>query len=508
MNRVAVVTGRESGLFCDRSTRHPFRAVRIAVYFVLAFASTFSCARSAHAINAENVLVLYNTASPDGIEIALDYAQTHPGVRLLGLSGVSTAEQINQDHYLNVIRPQVLAGLTDEIDVIVTTKGLPLRIKNDVVNPSNYPGWRGEAFGVPILDSWWQKYSSLESELTRIDLIDSAELMGDQAAFLSPPSFPYATDHQASNPYFHSTQAFDRDNPALEGIRLAARLDGFTVSDVKAMIDRAQTAFSLPTQQMVILDDDPTAPGALVDRMVQLGYNVLEPKDYPFIYDNTTANITESPIPVIGYISHGKYGAGTGYIDNLEFELADGAVFHTWESYNAYSFSEGNNHYGQGLVGEWIAAGGTAALGHVHEPTASTATVANEDILWQKLLNGFTLAEAAWAATPQLSFVNTLIGDPLMVLKPWIIGDGTLDGVVGIDDLNLILHNWSTQTTLGAIRGDYNADGFVGIKDLNLLLTYWSSNKLVSPAAGVPEPVGAWCVLGGGLHLLTRRDPR
>jgi uncharacterized protein (TIGR03790 family) len=495
-------------LFCDRSAWPDIHVIRFAASFVLACASTFFFAQSAHALSAENVLVLYNTASPDGIEIALDYALTHPGVRLLGLSGVSTAEQIDQDHYLNVIRPQVLAGLTDEIDVIVTTKGLPLRIKNNAANPGAYSGWRGAAYGVPILDSWWQKYSSLESELTRIDLIDSAELMGDQAAFLSPPSFPYATDHQASNPYFHSTQAFDRGNPAVEGMRLTARLDGFTVSDVKAMIDRAQTAFSLPTQQMVILDDDPTAPGAVVDRMVQLGYNVLEPMDHRFIYDNTTADITGSSVPVIGYVSHGKYGAGYGYIDNLDFEPADGAVFHTWESYNAYSFVQGNNHYGQGLVGEWIAAGGTAALGHVHEPTASTATVANEDIFWQRLLSGFTLAEAAWAATPQLSFVNTLIGDPLMVLRPWIVGDGTLDGVVGLDDLNLILHNWNTPTTLGAIRGDYNADGFVGVKDLNLMLSYWSSNKLVSPAAGVPEPVGAWCVLSGTLHLMTRRGRR
>lgn len=495
-------------MFCDRSARLGICAIRFAAVFVLACASTFFFTQTALALSAENVLVLYNNASPDGIQIANEYARVHPGVTLLGLNGVSTAEQVGQDHYLNVIRPQVLAGLTDEIGVIVTTKGLPLRIKNDVTNPGTYPGWRGNAFGVPILDSWWKKYSSLESELTRIDLIDSAELMGDQAAFLSPPSFPYVTDHQASNPYFRSTQAFDRDNPVVEGMRLSARLDGFTVSDVFGMIGRAQTAFSLPTQQMVVLDDDPTAPGTVVDRMVQLGYNVLEPMDHGFIYDNTTADILNAAKPVIGYVSHGKYGAGYGYINKLDFDLADGAVFHTWESYNAYSFGQGNNHYGQGLVGEWIAAGGTAALGHVHEPTASTATVANEDIFWDRLLNGFTLAEAAWAATPQLSYVNTLIGDPLMVFKPWMVGDGTLDGVVGLDDLNLILHNWNMPTSLGVIRGDYNGDGFVGVKDLNLMLSYWSSNKLTAPSVVVPEPVGAWLVLSGVFHVLSRRAPR
>jgi hypothetical protein len=38
-------------------------------------------------------LVLYNTASPDGLEIAQYYAQVHPGVKLLGLNGVTTAEE-------------------------------------------------------------------------------------------------------------------------------------------------------------------------------------------------------------------------------------------------------------------------------------------------------------------------------------------------------------------------------------------------------------------------------
>ena len=174
-------------MFCYRSACLEVWSIRLAALFVLACASTLFFAHPAQAISADNVLVLYNNDSPDGIQIAIDYALTHPGVTLLGLSGVSTAEQVDQDHYLNVIRPQVLAGLTDDIDVIVTTKGLPLRIKNNAANPGMYPGWRGQAFGVPILDSWWKNYSSLESELTRIDLIDSATLMGDQAAFMSPP---------------------------------------------------------------------------------------------------------------------------------------------------------------------------------------------------------------------------------------------------------------------------------------------------------------------------------
>ncbi len=462
---------------------------RTAIAFMLASAVALFFITPAQALNPSDVVVLYNEDSPDGIEIANYYAQVYPEVQLLGLQGVSTAEQVSQDHYLNVIRPQVLAGISQTTAVIVTTKGLPLRIENTAPNPGTYPGWRGEPFGIPILDDWWEPYSSLESELTRVDLIDSAAMMGDQADFMSPPSFPYDTKHHAANPYFNTPLVFERKDSGTEGMRLTSRLDGFTVDDVKGMIDRAQLAFNLPSQQIVIADNDPNAPAAGVDRIQELAFNVLEPLGQAFVYDDTTANIVDSPWPVIGYVSHGSHatGAGSNSIDNLQFDIANGAVLHTWESFNAYSFQDGNNKFGQGLVGEWIAAGGTAALGHVEEPGASAATVANEDIFFDMLLQGFTLAEAAWSATPQLSFVNTVIGDPLMRLREWSPGDANLDGVVSVGDLSILLTYWNMDVSGGLAEGDFNFDGYVGFGDLSILLGNWEFTE-APPSVAVPEP--------------------
>jgi len=83
----------------------------------------------AHSVNAvrgalvpANVLVLYNQASPDGIAIANYYAQMHPGVQLLGLSNVTTNEDISASDYLTTIRPQILPALTPSIDVVVRQK--------------------------------------------------------------------------------------------------------------------------------------------------------------------------------------------------------------------------------------------------------------------------------------------------------------------------------------------------------------------------------------------------
>ncbi|HEX3727957.1 MAG TPA: hypothetical protein VHV08_17015, partial [Pirellulales bacterium] len=134
---------------------------------------------------ASNVLVLYNSASPSGLQIANYYAQVHPGVQLLAINGVDpNSEDITADAYLSTIRPQVQAALTPSIDVIVTTKGLPLRI--DVTEPEPTAIF-------PILPTYidpsgtlrqilnWQSYSSFESELTNINNVSTWQMMGDQS---------------------------------------------------------------------------------------------------------------------------------------------------------------------------------------------------------------------------------------------------------------------------------------------------------------------------------------
>lgn len=368
------------------------------------------------AVIPSNVLVLYNANSADGIETANYYAKVHRGVTLLGLTGVTAAEQITADNYLSVIRPQVLAALNSSIDVIVTTKGLPLRIYTEESNPGTYT----DPFGVTrtVGTGWWRQYSSLESELTRIDVISTPQQMGDQT-FYSQTAI--STDPQPSNnPYYGRSVSFDYGNYYISGyggMRLTARLDGFTTADVKAAINRAQNAYVMSTAGYVVVDDDPTAG---VDRMTQLKVNVLTKYGQTYVYDNTTAAITTAPGPVIGYVSHGTNGGGLypGYISRqLQFKPANGAVFQTYESYNAYSFQSGGNHDGQGLVAEWLAAGGTAGVGHVEEPYTGSCNVANEDQMFKMLLKGYTWAEAAWSSMQQLSYVNTVVGDPLMTWK-------------------------------------------------------------------------------------------
>lgn len=454
------------------------------------------------AISSSNVLVLYNPAWTDGTHSG-DYLANYyagqrnvPASNVIGITGLGTGEEISANDYLNIIWPQVQSALaTRTIDVIVTTKGLPLRIRNDLPNPAAATGYYvyTDPSGVQhtLERDGWKQYSSLESELTRISTIGvrsgsnwlnmALVQMGDQMFY--DTSVPNAS----ANPYYRKNTAFSHSNSTYGGLYLTSRLDGFNVNDVTTSINKAKQAFLIPNSCYVVMDDE-NNPN-LVDRMTYLK-TVLVAKNQKYVYDNTPTAITTAPGLVMGYVSHGVHGSGlnSGYIPyQLSFGLANGSVFETHESFNAYSFQLGGNRAGQGLVAEWIAKGGTAGVGNVEEPQAGADYEANEDQMFKMLLNGYSWGEAAWSSLREVSFVNTVVGDPLMTWRTLISGDANMDGRVGSADLALLGANWGATGQAGGALwgyGDFNCDGVVGSADLALLGSNWGQ-------------VASWVASGG-----------
>lgn len=456
---------------------------RVLLWTVVMFVGVGLVGATSYGLEPENVLVIYNDASHAGVSIAAYYEYVHPGVRLLPLTGVPVGEAVSADFYLNTIRPQVLPAL-DGIDCIVTTKGLPLRIDN------------------PGSGTSWRPYSSLESELTRIDTIDSSEEMGDQEWLFS--------NLLARNPYYDAKVPFSH---AGYGTRLTARLDGFTAIDVLVAIDRARlVVVGKPGGSQFLLDDDPYAPAAGVDRMFQTS-GVLAERGLEHHYEPSSAFVGMLSAPALGYVSHGIYGGGSpaqppdvpSYVlrDLTEVLPANGAVFASYESFNAYSFTEGGNRNGQALLGEWIAKGGTAGVGYVEEPRATLFDTADESKLFEMLLEGYTWAEAAWNSIFQLSYVNTVIGDPLMRWDSWVEGDCSLDGMV--DGLDYIA--WSNDyLQSGWLPTDLNGDAYIDGLDY----TIWSMNYGTGIDDNlVPAPASlAFLLLGAALMRQKRRALR
>ncbi len=471
-------------------------------------------------ISPQNVLVLYNPAWTDGTHAGnyiADYYASERGIpsgNVVAVNGLGTSEDISAENYLNVICPQVQAALAanPNIDVIVTTKGMPLRVDNDMPSPvasSPYQYTYTDQSGLSrtICRDCWEQYSSLEGDLTRINSINLAGgqstallEMGDQT-WWNPSNDTSASPNPSCNPYYRVTAPFSHSNPAYGGMYLTSRLDGYTVSDVTTAINKAQKVYVAPNSAYVVADSDPTAGG---DLMAPLVNNVLAPAGQKYVYDTTTTPVTTAPGPVIGYVSHGVHGTGLnpGYIQNqLNFTLANGAVFDTYESYNAYSFQPGGSVDGQGLVADWLAIGGTAGVGNVQEPYDGTEDVANEDQMFKMLLSGYTWGEAAWSSFQQLKYVNTVVGDPLMVWHPAIPGDATLDGVVDANDMTIVLSNYGMSNASWE-QGDFTGSGTVDINDFTLVMC--SFGRSASSAAGpqaAPEP-SALILLASAIGLL------
>jgi uncharacterized protein (TIGR03790 family) len=471
----------------------PLQSSRRLTFLVLVASLIVSAVvGQARGLTAENVLVLYNADSGEGAEIASHYAQARPGSKTLALSNVPTDEEVEWSVYLDAIRPQVVNAVQadDQISCVVTTRGLPLRIVN------NKPDGGATA---------WNSHSSLESELTRLLTIDSREAMGDQAWYLPAP----AGNPLAANSYYQQACGFESSEH--DDMLLTSRLDGFCVEDVTSMIDRGNRAFVGWRELGMLLDDDPDAAGASIDRMEKLSSDVLAPRQVAHRHDPTDVFVPSYAGQLVGYIGHGRNGgAPAGYLmdeeDGLQVQVAPGAVFHTYESYNAWSFQEGGNRMGQGLVAEWIALGGSAGLGHVHEPRASATSIADEAVLVEMLLGGYTWAEAAWAATPQLSFVNTVVGDPLMRWRRVLDGDANCDGFVDVGDLGTLGYHWGSDN-VGWRQGDFTGNGLIDVADLGVLASNFGMS-VQGDGPAVPEPVSISLLLAIVPALVGRRGTR
>ncbi len=85
-------------------------------------------------------------------------------------------------------------------------------------------------------------------------------------------------------------------------------------------------------------------------------------------------------------------------------------------------------------------------------------------------------------------------------------GDATLDGTVGIDDLDLLLANWGQDVGPdGWAQGDFDGDGIIGQADLALLQGDWGASATLFTQP-VPEPGVASTLIVVG--LISGRRPQ
>lgn len=346
------------------------------------------------AAGSENVLLVVNDWSDNSRAIATHYAERRrippANVCHIATGDRETVDRVTFVKEIETPIAQCLTSrkLTEKILYLVTTLGVPLRLSG--------PGERMQA-----------QVAAVDSELTLL----YGRMKGENYPVAGPLANPFY--RQRNVPFEH------RSFP----IYLVTRLTAYTADQAKAMIDRGLAARDRGRFVIDLRDSDDEEGNNWLRTAA-----MLLPKDR-VVFDESSAVLMKQR-DVIGYASWGSNdkhrkqrrlqnqwlpGAIT-----MEFVSSSGRTFRrppdTW---NIGPWDPSKYWYGspQSLSADYIEEGATGANGHTDEPFLFYC--ARPDYVLPAYFSGRNLAESYYLGMPALSWMNIVIGDPLVTLaKP------------------------------------------------------------------------------------------
>lgn len=342
----------------------------------------------------DQVLVVVNKRAAVSREIG-EYYIRRRGIPLANLCTIDTApeETIGRSVYNTEIEAPIGAYLTshalrEKILYIVLTKGVPLRVSG--------PG-----------EELKSEAASVDSELTLL----YQRLHDARIPLPGPVRNPFF--RQSDTPFRHPTFP----------MYLVTRLDGYTIADIKGLVDRALLARN--TGKFVIdlkARENNSGNQWLRDAALLLPANRV-------IIDQSSTVLTGIQ-GVIGYASWGSNDTDRKH-RFLHFGWLPGAIATEFVSFDARTFRQPPDNWDignwddkrtwfgdapQSLTADYIHEGATGASGQVFEPYL--AFCPRPDLVLPAYSAGRTLAESFYIGIPGLSWMNVIIGDPLTRLKP------------------------------------------------------------------------------------------
>ncbi|MCL5105306.1 MAG: TIGR03790 family protein [Armatimonadetes bacterium] len=363
----------------------------------------------------ENVLVVRNGASPVSTSIASYYMAQRgiPAGNLVTISTVDSSlssanESIALQNYLTQIEQPIRmflsnSGLANQVQFIVLTKGVPHRLSSDP-DGGKYGG------------------RSVDSVLSSIDLVDQMRI-----------SFGTDGGIASINRYWRATEPFTH---AAYGGYLVTRLDGYTESDAKALVDRSlatpmsplyalMDAKSVPTPAQIALQPKSLLlPDGTFDTTYNFTYSdydadmakaaqVIAGRPQLSVTLDTAAAFIGSPNPLTAYISWGSNDGNFSEATYHSLMFGPGSIAETAVSTSGRTFLPTTG--GQSLMADLISQGVAGVKCYATEPYLDS--IASPTVLMDLYTSGRNLAESYYAASRFVQWKDVMIGDPLCALS-------------------------------------------------------------------------------------------
>lgn len=266
------------------------------------------------------------------------------------------------------------AAISASVRVLVVMRGVPFQIRREAQNPKASE----------------EDEACVDSELAVLGL-NSPPVKGG----LRNPYF----DQQARFPHFQRST----------GLLLVGRLDGPDDATVKRMIDDAVHAEQTGLLGRAVVDlAQKTGAYQEGEDWLKKSADSFRRAGIPVFMDRSESVLPDSwPLPdTILYF--GWYTDHiTGALAAPSFRFKRGAIACHLHSYSASIIRS----HDKAWAGPLLSHGAAVTFGNVFEPYLSLTM--HFDVFNQRLLEGFTVGEAAWNATPALSWMNVVLGDPL-----------------------------------------------------------------------------------------------
>jgi uncharacterized protein (TIGR03790 family) len=344
----------------------------------------------------DQVLVVINRRSADSRALGQYYIEKrHIPAGNICTIDTDPEESTGRDQYNKEIEAPIAAclklhGMEERILYIVLMRGVPLKM------------WATSGDSTLQSDG-----ASVDSELTLL----YARMKGTTTplpGYINNPFF-----RQRDTPFRHPTFP----------IYLVTRIDGWSLADAKALIDRSLAARN--TGKFVIdLRADEATPGNQWLR----GAALLLPKDRVVIDESAT--ILQNVQGVIGYASWGSNDKDRKQ-RIVHMQWFPGAIAVEFVSTNARTMKQPPANWTIGPWGDrakWFeGAPQTLLTDYLHDGASGGAGSAFEpflefcprpDFVLPAYYSGRNLAESFYMGIPAVSWMTVVIGDPLMRLAP------------------------------------------------------------------------------------------